>query len=105
MAAPGKTDSLKEPVSIYEIHLGSWLRGPQNALLSYRELAGSLVDYVKRMGYTHLQLMPLMEHPFSGSWGYQVIGYYGPTSRFGEPHDFKYFIDRCHQEGIGVFMD
>jgi 1,4-alpha-glucan branching enzyme len=98
-------DHLKEPISMYEVHLGSWLRGPHNSYLSYRELADKLVDYAVHMGYTHLELLPVMEHPFSGSWGYQVVGYYAPTSRFGSPQDFMYFIDRCHQAGIGVIVD
>ena len=96
---------LREAVSIYEVHLESWMRGPDNQLLSYRELAEKLVEYAKRMGYTHIELMPVMEHPFSGSWGYQVTGYYAPTSRFGTPDDFRYFVDRCHQAGIGVILD
>ncbi len=98
-------DLLKEPVSIYEVHLGSWLRGPYNTYLSYRELAEKLVEYAQRLGYTHLQLLPVMEHPFSGSWGYQVVGFYAPTARFGTPADFMYFVDRCHQAGIGVLVD
>src|SRR5581483_514164 len=98
-------DPLKQPVSIYEVHLGSWLRGPQNTYLSYRELADKLVEYAVRLGYTHLELLPVMEHPFSGSWGYQVVGYYAPTSRFGPPQDFMYFVDRCHQAGVGVIVD
>ena len=88
MEARGRTDWLKAPVSIYEVHLESWLRGPQGQFLSYRELAVKLVEYVKRMGYTHIELLPIMEHPFSGSWGYQVIGYFAPTSRFGTPGRF-----------------
>ncbi len=96
---------LREPISIYEVHLESWMRGPGNSLLSYRELARRLVEYVRRMGYTHVELLPVMEHPFSGSWGYQVTGYYAPTSRFGSPDDFRYFIDECHQAGIGVILD
>ena len=103
-AAPA-TDWLKSPVSIYEVHLESWLRGPQRQLLTYRELAVKLVEYVKQMGYTHIELLPIMEHPFSGSWGYQVIGYFAPTSRFGTPDDFKFFVDACHQAGIGVIVD
>ena len=102
---PAAHDLLKSPVSIYEVHLESWLRGPQNQLLTYRELASNLVEYVKRMGYTHIELLPIMEYPFSGSWGYQVIGYFAPTSRFGSPLDFMYLVDRCHQEGIGVIVD
>jgi 1,4-alpha-glucan branching enzyme len=90
---------------MYEVHLESWLRGPFQQLLSYRELADKLVGYAKRMHYTHLELLPVMEHPFSGSWGYQVTGYYAPTSRFGTPDDFRYFVDRCHQAGIGVVLD
>jgi 1,4-alpha-glucan branching enzyme len=105
MEARGKTDWLKRPVSIYEVHLESWLRGPHNKLLTYRELARSLVEYVTKMGYTHVELLPIMEYPFSGSWGYQVIGYYAPTSRFGTPDDFKYFVDSLHQAGIGVIVD
>jgi len=105
MQARADTDWLKKPVAAYEIHLGSWMRKPDHESLSYRELAVSLIEYVKRMGYTHIQLMPIMEHPFSGSWGYQITGYYAPTARFGAPEDFMYFVDRCHQEGIGVIVD
>jgi 1,4-alpha-glucan branching enzyme len=100
-----KIDLLKKPVAAYEVHLGSWLRGPNHDSLNYRELAVSLVGYVKRMGYTHIELMPIMEHPFSGSWGYQVTGYFAPTARFGLPEDFMYFVDCCHREGIGVIVD
>jgi 1,4-alpha-glucan branching enzyme len=100
-----KTDCLKQPMSVYEVHLESWLRGPQGQPLTYRELAVNLVEYVKQMGYTHIELLPIMEHPFSGSWGYQVIGYYAPTSRFGNPDEFKHFVDACHQAGIGVIVD
>ena len=96
---------LKEPFSVYEVHLESWMRKPTGESLSYRELAHTLVDYVKEMGFTHIELLPIMEHPFSGSWGYQVIGYYAPTSRFGSPDDFKYFVDHCHRSGIGVIVD
>ena len=105
MESRAQRDHLHEPVSIYEVHLGSWMRGPNNTFLTYRELAISLVEYAKRMGYTHLELMPVMEHPFAGSWGYQVTGYYAPTSRFGTPEDFRYFVDQCHQSGIGVILD
>jgi 1,4-alpha-glucan branching enzyme len=105
METRAKTDWLKRPVSIYEVHLESWLRGPHNQMLTYRELAASLVEYVKRMGYTHVQLMPIMEYPYSGSWGYQVIGYFAPTSRFGNPGDFMFLVDSFHQAGIGVIVD
>jgi len=96
---------LKEPFSIYEVHLESWMRKPTGESLSYRELAHVHVDYVKEMGFTHIELLPIMEHPFSGSWEYQVISYYSPTSRFGTPQDFMYFIDHCHRAGIGVIVD
>ncbi len=100
MAARGSKDWLKSPVAAYEVHAGSWMQG-----LSYREMAVKLVEYVKTMGYTHIELLPIMEHPFAGSWGYQVIAYFAPTSRFGTPDDFRFFIDRCHQAGIGVIVD
>jgi 1,4-alpha-glucan branching enzyme len=105
MEQRGKTDWLKSPISIYEVHLESWMRGPHGQPLTYREMAVKLVDYARQMGYTHLELLPMMEHPFSGSWGYQVIGYFAPTSRFGTPDDFKHFIDECHRNGIGVIVD
>jgi len=105
MEARAQSDPLKQPVSIYELHLESWLRGPHNETLTYREIAGKLVEYVTRMGYTHIELLPVMEHPFSGSWGYQVIGFFAPTARFGSAADFMYFVDRCHQAGIGVIAD
>jgi 1,4-alpha-glucan branching enzyme len=105
MEARPKIDLLKKPVAAYEVHLGSWLRASNHDSLNYRELALSLVSYVKRMGYTHIELMPIMEHPFSGSWGYQVTGYFAPTARFGLPEDFMYFVDCCHREGIGVIVD
>ncbi len=94
-------------ISIYEVHLGSWRRVPEehNRWLTYRELAEQLIPYVKQLGYTHIELLPIMEHPFDGSWGYQTLGYYAATSRFGSPADFMYFIDRCHQGGIGVLLD
>ncbi|MGA3026984.1 MAG: 1,4-alpha-glucan branching protein GlgB [Bryobacteraceae bacterium] len=101
----GRTDWLRRPFSVYEVHLGSFLRGPRNEVLSYRDLAAKLVSYVKDMGYTHIELLPIMEHPYSGSWGYQVTGYFTPTARFGPPEDFMYFVDRCHQEGVGVIVD
>ncbi|MBV6431405.1 MAG: 1,4-alpha-glucan branching enzyme GlgB [Bryobacteraceae bacterium] len=96
---------LKEPLSIYEVHLESWLRGEKGRPLSYRELAGRLIPYVVNNGFTHLELLPIMEHPFSGSWGYQVTGYYAPTARFGPPEDFQEFVDQCHHAGIGVILD
>ncbi|MDR3701448.1 MAG: 1,4-alpha-glucan branching protein GlgB [Candidatus Sulfopaludibacter sp.] len=105
MEGRAKVDCLKSAMSVYEVHLESWLRGPQGQPLCYRDLAVKLVEYVKLMGYTHIELLPIMEHPYSGSWGYQVIGYYAPTSRFGNPDDFKHFIDACHGAGIGVIVD
>ncbi len=97
----------RAPVSIYEVHLGSWARIPEegNRYLSYRELGDRLIPYVREMGYTHMEIMPVAEHPFDGSWGYQITGYFAPTSRFGNPDEFREFVDRCHQAGIGVIMD
>lgn len=99
--------NLSQPVSIYEVHLGSWKRNDEEdpGFLNYRELADELVPYVKKTGFTHIELMPLTEHPYDPSWGYQATGYFSPTSRFGNPDDLRYFIDRCHQEEIGVIMD
>ena len=95
------------PLSIYEVHLGSWRRVPEEGhrWLTYREMAHALVAYVKEMGYTHIQLLPVSEHPFDESWGYQTTGYYSCTSRYGAPEDFMYFVDQCHQQGIGVIID
>jgi 1,4-alpha-glucan branching enzyme len=122
------TDPLTKPISVYEVHLGSWLHAssadparlpdgrieqpvqvaelkPGARFLTYRELAAKLVPYVKELGFTHIELLPIAEHPFDGSWGYQVTGYYAATSRYGTPEDFMYFVDQCHQNGIGVLVD
>ncbi|MGA9048630.1 MAG: 1,4-alpha-glucan branching protein GlgB [Dehalococcoidia bacterium] len=100
-------NALTRPISIYEVHLGSWMRVPEdnNRWLTYREMAHKLADYVTSMGFTHVELMPVMEHPFYGSWGYQVTGYFAPTSRYGTPQDFMYLIDYLHQHDIGVILD
>jgi 1,4-alpha-glucan branching enzyme len=97
----------QEAVSVYEVHLGSWMRHPEDNCrwLSYRELAFNLVEYIRHMGFTHVELMPISEHPFDGSWGYQTIGYFAPTSRFGTPDDFRYLVDTLHQNDIGVILD
>ncbi|MGM0436671.1 MAG: 1,4-alpha-glucan branching protein GlgB [Bacillota bacterium] len=98
-------DPHKEPILIYELHLGSWKRDENNDYLNYREIADKLIDYILKMGYTHIELLPITEHPFDGSWGYQTTGYYAVTSRYGDPDDFKYLIDKCHQNDIGVIID
>ncbi len=97
----------ERPLATYEVHLGSWARIPEEGgrYLTYAEIAQRLIPYVKQMGYSHIELLPVMEHPFSGSWGYQVTGFYAPTSRFGTPQDFQAFVDECHQNGIGVILD
>jgi len=100
-------DLRRSPMAVYEVHLGSWMRLAEegNRWLTYRELAHKLVGHVKKYGFTHIELLPVAEHPFDGSWGYQVTGYFAPTSRFGTPDDFKFFVDTCHQNGIGVILD
>jgi len=98
-------ENLDFPMNIYEVHLGSWKRDTEGQAFSYTELAKRLIPYVKEMNYTHVELMPVMEHPFGGSWGYQICGFYAPTTRYGTPHDFMEFVDMCHQEDIGVILD
>jgi 1,4-alpha-glucan branching enzyme len=117
IAARAESDARREPIAIYECHLGSWRRTDRETpvpdepdasprrWLTYRELADQLVDYVADLGFSHIELLPIMEHPFDGSWGYQVSGYFAPTSRYGSPDDFRYFVDRCHARGIGVILD
>ncbi len=107
MAARANRDTLSGPLSIYEVHLGSWMRVPEEGSrwLTYRELTERLIPYAKDLGYTHLELMPVTEHPFDGSWGYQTTGYFAPTSRYGSPEEFMAFVDAAHQAGIGMIMD
>jgi 1,4-alpha-glucan branching enzyme len=109
MANRKERHSLNAPISIYEVHLGSWMRAPEantdGHLLNYRDLGARLSDYCHKMGFTHVELMPITEHPFDGSWGYQTTGYFAPTSRFGTPDDFRAFVDAMHQRGIGVLLD
>jgi 1,4-alpha-glucan branching enzyme len=107
MASRGGRQSLSSPITVYEVHLGSWMRAPEEShrFLTYRELAPKLAAHCRRMGFTHIQLMPIMEHPFYGSWGYQVTGFFGPTRRYGTPQDLMYLVDVLHQNEIGVFLD
>ena len=106
MARRAEGDLLNAPMAVYEVHLGSWMRVPEtNGYLNYRDLAHRLADYVTRQGYTHIELLPITEHPLDASWGYQVTGYFAPTSRFGTPDDFQYFVDHLHQKGIGIILD
>ena len=105
MTARRKYDFRAAPMNIYEVHLGSWKRAEGDRFLTYTELAEQLIPYVKEMGYTHIEILPVEEHPFDGSWGYQVTGYYAPTSRYGSPDEFKQFVDACHQNGISVILD
>ena len=107
MAERARRNALAAPMAIYEIHLGSWRRVPEegNRPLSYRELAPRLAEYVQRLGFTHVEFLPVMEHPFYGSWGYEITGFFAPTSRYGTPQDFMYLIDTLHQHGIGVILD
>jgi 1,4-alpha-glucan branching enzyme len=107
MLARGEKQSLTAPMSIYEVHLGSWRRVPEeeNRFLTYREMAPALAEHMKKMGFTHVEMLPVMEHPFYGSWGYQSLGYFAPTSRYGTPQDLMYLIDYLHQQGIGVILD
>ena len=107
MGKRGRSNSLDAPIAIYEVHLGSWMRVPEegNRSLTYRELAPRLAEYVRSMGFTHVEFLPVMEHPFYGSWGYQTSGYFTPTSRYGPPQDFMYLVDQLHQNGIGVILD
>jgi 1,4-alpha-glucan branching enzyme len=100
-----KANDFDQPISIYEVHLGSWRKADGWRWLTYRELATTLVPYARDMGFTHLELMPVSEHPFDGSWGYQPVGLYAPTARFGTPEDFRDFVDAAHAAGLGVILD
>jgi 1,4-alpha-glucan branching enzyme len=107
MERRARENAIDQPISIYEVHLGSWRKSADgiHGWMNYRELAHQLVQYCREMGFTHLELLPVSEHPFTGSWGYQTVGYYSVTSRYGSPEDFMYFVDYCHQNGIGVILD
>jgi 1,4-alpha-glucan branching enzyme len=105
MATRARANAADAAISIYEVHLGSWMRGEANRWLTYRELAEQLPAYARDAGFTHVELLPITEHPFDGSWGYQTIGYFAPTGRFGTPHDFMYLVDALHAAGVGVILD
>ncbi len=107
MRQRGRRNSLQAPISIYEVHIGSWMRVPEEGdrPLTYREMAPKLAEYVQRMNFTHVEFLPVMEHPFYGSWGYQTTGYFAPTARYGSPQDFMFLVDHLHQQGIGVILD
>jgi 1,4-alpha-glucan branching enzyme len=105
MATRKSKNSLSSPMSVYEVHIGSWRRKGDEEKLSYVELADELVSYVKEMAFTHIEFMPVMEHPYEPSWGYQVLGYFAPSSRFGTPQDFMYLVEQCHKNDIGVILD
>ena len=105
LTARAQRDSLHTPLSVYELHLGSWRRAADGRFLNYRDIARQLVPYVKEMGFTHIELLPVTEHPLDASWGYQTTGFYAVTSRFGSPDDFRFLVDYCHQQGIGVILD
>jgi 1,4-alpha-glucan branching enzyme len=105
MASRAERSWLQAPMSIYEVHLGSWQRDERGQFLNYRQLAEWLVNYIRETGFTHIELLPVTEHPFDGSWGYQTTGYFAPTSRFGNPDDFRFFVDYCHQNDVGVILD
>jgi 1,4-alpha-glucan branching enzyme len=105
LAARAEHDWMHEPMTVYEAHLGSWKRDPEGEMLDYRTLGRELVEHAKALGFTHIELMPITEHPYDKSWGYQTTGYYAPTSRFGTPDDFRWLVDHCHRNGIGVILD
>ena len=105
MARRAGFDWMHRPISVYEVHLGSWMRGDGNTFLNYRDLAHKLAEHVTALGFTHVELLPVIEHPLDDSWGYQVSGYFAPTSRFGTPDDFRYFVDHLHRQGIGIILD
>jgi len=105
VAGRSQAQSLDAPISVYEVHLGSWKRSPDNGFIGYQDLGRQLAEYCQMMGYTHVELLPVSEHPLDASWGYQTVGYYAPTSRFGTPDDFRVFVDVLHQAGVGVLLD